>query len=54
VFKDKQKAVQLCVNRFDEDTKEAFIDLYAKVDPSVELAEEGTETEQEIHSDGES
>ena len=54
VFGDKQKAVQLCVNRFDEDTKEAFIDLYAKVDPSVELAESTEETEQEIHEDGES
>ena len=54
VFKDKTKAVQLCVNRFDDDTKEAFIDLYAKVDPSVELAEGVTETtEQEIHTDGE-
>ena len=53
VFGDKQKAVQLCVNRFDEDTKEAFIDLYAKVDPSVELAESTEETEQEIHEDGE-
>ena len=51
VFSDKQKAVQLCVNRFDEDTKEAFIDLYAKVDPTVELAEEES-TEQEIHEDG--
>ncbi len=54
VFGDKQKAVQLCVNRFDEDTKEAFIDLYAKVDPSVELTESTEETEQEIHEDGES
>ena len=54
VFSDKQKAVQLCVNRFDEDTKEAFIDLYAKVDPSVELTESTEETEQEIHEDGES
>ena len=52
VFGDKQKAVQLCVNRFDEDTKQAFIDLYAKVDPSVEL-DETEETEQEIHEDGE-
>jgi len=51
VFSDKQKAVQLCVNRFDEDTKDAFIDLYAKVDPTVELAEEES-TEQEIHEDG--
>jgi len=54
VFKDKTKAVQLCVNRFDDDTKEAFIDLYAKVDPSVELSEGVDEiTEQEIHTDGE-
>ena len=49
VFGDKKKAVQLCVNRFDEDTKTAFIDLYTKVDPTVELTEEVEE--QEIHED---
>jgi len=54
VFGDKQKAVQLCVNRFDEDTKEAFIDLYSKVDPTVQLNEENVEAEQEIHEDGDS
>lgn len=32
IFNDRQKAIELCVNRFDEDTKEAFIDLYTKVD----------------------
>jgi MoxR-like ATPase len=36
IFKDKMKAIQLCVNRFDEDTKEAFLDLYTKVDATVE------------------
>ena len=36
VFKDKVKAITLCTNRFDEDTKQAFIDLYSKVDPSNE------------------
>ena len=36
VFKDKTKAITLCINRFDEDTKQAFIDLYSKVDPSNE------------------
>ena len=52
VFGDKQKAVQLCVNRFDEDTKQAFIDLYTKVDPTVELeADFESKTEQEIHED---
>ena len=54
VFGDKQKAVQLCVNRFDEDTKQAFIDLYSKVDPTVELDEADVDSEQEIHEDGES
>jgi MoxR-like ATPase len=34
VFKDKLKAITLCTNRFDADTKAAFIDLYTKVDPS--------------------
>ena len=54
VFGDKQKAVQLCVNRFDDDTKQAFIDLYTKVDPTVELEQQMEENaEQEIHEDGE-
>ena len=39
MFTDKTKAIELCVNRFDEDTKAAFIDLYAKVDPSVQINE---------------
>src|SRR6056300_162111 len=34
VFKDKIKAITLCTNRFDADTKAAFIDLYTKVDPA--------------------
>lgn len=38
IFNDKMKAIQLCVNRFDEDTKEAFLDLYTKVDAAVEAA----------------
>ena len=36
IFKDKMKAITLCVNRFDEETKLAFLDLYSKVDASVE------------------
>ena len=51
VFGDKKKAVQLCVNRFDDDTKQAFIDLYTKVDPTVTLDEEDEGSEQEIHED---
>ena len=36
IFKDRMKAITLCVNRFDEETKMAFLDLYSKVDSSVE------------------
>jgi MoxR-like ATPase len=39
IFKDRLKAVQLAVNRFDDETKTAFLDLYTKVDaPPVEAA----------------
>jgi len=36
IFGDKMKAITLCVNRFDEETKMAFLDLYSKVDSTVE------------------
>ena len=45
IFDDRMKAVELCVNRFDNDTKEAFLDLYSKVDVSV------TPTEEDINPD---
>lgn len=31
IFKDQVKAVQLCCNRFDEQTKESFVDLFTKL-----------------------
>jgi MoxR-like ATPase len=36
MFKSRQKAVELCVNRFDGDTKSAFLDLYSKVDAKID------------------
>ncbi len=39
IFKDKMKAIKMCINRFDEDTNTAFLDLYSKVDASVEAEE---------------
>lgn len=36
IFKDRMKAIELCVNRFEEETKTAFLDLYSKVDSTVE------------------
>ena len=35
IFNKREKAIALCVNRFDEDTKAAFIDLYEKVDATI-------------------
>ena len=36
IFKDRMKAIELCVSRFDEQTKTAFLDLYSKIDVKVE------------------
>lgn len=32
MFKDQKKAIELCINRFDADTKNAFLDLYKKLE----------------------
>jgi hypothetical protein len=32
IFEKRDKAIDLCISRFDTDTKEAFLDLYSKVD----------------------
>ena len=36
IFNDRQKAVELCVNRFDPDTRSAFLDLYGKIDAGLD------------------
>ena len=36
IFGDRMKAIELCVARFDTDTKMAFLDLYSKVDAKVD------------------
>jgi hypothetical protein len=35
IFNDRMKAIELCVNRFDEDTRAGFMDLYSKIDADV-------------------
>jgi hypothetical protein len=39
IFGDRNKAVTCCLNRFDIETKESFLDLYSKVDENLEEAE---------------
>ena len=40
IFNDKAKAIQVCVNRFDDETKQAFLELYDKVDADFQLPTE--------------
>ena len=40
IFNDKAKAISVCVNRFDDETKQAFLELYDKVDADFELTKE--------------
>jgi hypothetical protein len=35
IFNSRMKAIELCISRFDDDSKEAFLDLYTKVDDGV-------------------
>lgn len=37
VFGNRLKAIELCLNRFDADTKASFLDLYTKVDAGTEV-----------------
>ena len=37
IFNNKQKAIQVCINRFDDETKQSFLELYDKVDADFEL-----------------
>ena len=43
IFNDRMKAIELCVNRFDTETKIAFLDLYSKVDETINPVEVPTE-----------
>jgi len=40
IWGDRMKAIKVCVNRFDEETKTLFLDLYTKLDENVEMEED--------------
>ena len=44
---DRMKAISMCVNRFDDETKSAMIDLYTKIDSGVDAEVTATATEEE-------
>ena len=37
IFGDKAKAIQVCINRFDDETKQSFLELYDKVDADFQM-----------------
>jgi len=41
IFNDKSKAIKVCINRFDDETKQSFLELYDKVDEDFVLPSEG-------------
>ena len=44
IFGDKMKSIQVCVNRFDDETKQSFMELYDKVDADVDFDKESDES----------
>ena len=53
IFNNRMKAIEMCISRFDVDTKEAFLDLYTKVDEgAIETGLPG-ETVEDIKQDQE-
>ena len=45
IFKDKAKAIQVCVSRFDDETKQSFLELYDKVDADFVMPTEEQQKE---------
>jgi len=52
IFNDKEKAIKVCLNRFDDETKQSFIELYDKVDEDFDLTATGEQVsvDQELGS----
>ena len=51
IFNDKAKAIQVCVNRFDDETKQAFLELYDKIDADFVMPSETPELTIEVSNE---
>ena len=45
IFGDKSKAIKACINRFDDETKQSFLELYDKVDADFDINKEDSSQE---------
>ena len=52
IFDDKTKAITFCLARFDDDTKEAFLNLYSKVDADMQLGDTIDENGASVSAEG--
>ncbi len=50
IFKDRMKAIAMCVARFDDQTKDTFMDLYSKLDEKVSMPSDETEEGEDSES----
>lgn len=51
IFADRKRSIELCISRFDEDTRVAFLDLYTKVDSKAitpQVQESPATTDQQV------
>lgn len=48
IFNDRKKAIELCISRFDEDTRVAFLDLYTKVDSKATAQQTAQVVEEDV------
>jgi MoxR-like ATPase len=48
MFDNKMKSIEMCVSRFDSETKSTFLDLYTKVDAETQVEEEGPSYEEQM------
>ena len=51
MFGDKLKSIQMCISRFDEETRNAVLDLYTKVDEGVDLNEDENSLDESENSE---
>lgn len=48
IFNNRLKAIKLCITRFDEESRDSFLDLYTKIDADIEgMKEENNITQDE-------
>lgn len=53
VFGDRMKAIELCLNRFDADTKASFLDLYTKIDADAKKSDSVVDSNEVVEPNSE-